>query len=39
VAKWLKEEYPQIKARAKKEGMEIFFADEAGVRSDAHVGN
>jgi transposase len=38
VEKWLKEEYPRIKAKAKKEGAEIYFADEAGVRSDAHSG-
>ena len=38
VERWLKEEYPQIRALAKKTGAEIFFADEAGVRSDFHSG-
>jgi transposase len=38
VEKWLKEEFPAIRAQAKKLGAEIFFADEAGVRSDFHSG-
>jgi len=38
VEQWLKEEYPRIRARAKRIGAEIFFADEAGVRSDFHSG-
>jgi len=38
VEKWLKEEYPRIRARAKRIGAEIFFGDEAGVRSDFHSG-
>jgi transposase len=38
VEKWLKGEYPQIRARAKRVGAEIFFGDEAGVRSDFHSG-
>jgi transposase len=38
VAKWIKEEYPKIRALARKEGADIFFADEAGVRSDFHSG-
>lgn len=38
VEKWLKEEYPRIKRLAKKVGAKIFFADEAGVRSDFHAG-
>ena len=38
VEKWLKEEYPQIRARAKRVGADIFFGDEAGVRSDFHSG-
>ena len=38
VEKWLKEEYPQIRARAKRVDAEIFFGDEAGVRSDFHSG-
>jgi transposase len=35
---WLKEEYPQIQAEAKKHRAEIYFGDEAGVRSDQHSG-
>jgi len=36
VRRWLEEEYPQIKARAKKEKGLIFWEDEMGLRSD-HV--
>src|SRR3974390_3334672 len=35
IAKWTEEDYPKLKARAKWLGAEIFFIDEAGVRSDA----
>lgn len=38
VRKWLKNEFPKIRAMAKKEKGEIYFADEAGVRSDHHAG-
>jgi transposase len=38
VQKWLKTEYPKIKALAKKVNGEIYFSDEAGVRSDHHAG-
>ena len=38
VQRWLAEEYPAIRQRAKREGAQIFFADEAGVRSDFHSG-
>jgi len=38
VQRWLEEEYPAIKERASKENARIFFADEAGVRSDHHAG-
>lgn len=38
VEKWLRQEYPRIQVRAKRMGAEIFFADEAGVRSDFHSG-
>lgn len=38
VEEWLRDEYPRIRARARKTGAEIFFADEAGVRSDFHSG-
>lgn len=38
VEKWLREEYPQIQAKAKRIGADVFFGDEAGVRSDFHSG-
>lgn len=38
VRQWLIERYPAIKAKADKSGATIFFADEAGVRSDYHSG-
>jgi len=38
VEHWLREEYPRIQAKAKRIGAEIFFADEAGIRSDFHSG-
>ena len=38
VERWLKEEYPKLRARAKREKAEIFFQDESGVRSDFHSG-
>jgi transposase len=38
VERWVKEEYPKIRALAHKEGADTFFADEAGVRSDFHSG-
>lgn len=34
VKKWLKEEYPRIKSRAKKENAEIFWGDETGLRNN-----
>jgi transposase len=38
VNNWLKKVFPKIKARAKAEKADIYFADEAGVRSDYHSG-
>ena len=35
IAKWKEKDYPKLKARAKRRGADIFFIDEAGVRSDA----
>lgn len=34
VKKWVEEVYPKIKAYAKKTGAEIFWLDEASIRSD-----
>jgi transposase len=38
VARWTKEEFPAIRAQAKHVGATIYFADEAGIRSDYHAG-
>ena len=38
VQQWRKRDYPVIQALAKREGAEIFFGDEAGIRSDYHSG-
>lgn len=38
VQKWLAEEYPRIRALARRHKAQIFFGDEAGVRSDHHAG-
>jgi transposase len=38
VERWLQEEYPKIAAQAKRQSAQIFFGDEAGIRSDYHAG-
>lgn len=38
VRRWLQEEYPAIRAQARRVGAEIYWGDEAGVRSDNHGG-
>ena len=38
VRRWKVEDYPQIRAQAQQVGATIWFADEAGVRSDYHAG-
>ena len=38
VEAWREKEYPKIARRAKRENAVIFFADEAGIRSDHHAG-
>jgi transposase len=35
VERWQTEDYPKLKKRAKRRGADIFFLDEAGIRSDA----
>ena len=35
---WMDETFPAIKERAETEGAKIFFADEAGCRTDHHSG-
>ena len=38
VKKWLDDDYPAIKEKAKKEGAEIYWGDETGMRSDCQHG-
>ena len=38
VARWKQIDYPKIAAAAKAAGGTVYFADEAGVRSDYHAG-
>jgi len=38
IARWTQEEYPRLRARAKRVEARIFFLDEAGVRSDQVLG-
>lgn len=38
VQHWLKQTYPKIKARAKREKAEIHWGDEMGLRSDHQTG-
>ena len=38
VQRWKSEEYPRIRTEAEAAGATIYFADEAGIRSDYHAG-
>jgi transposase len=38
VGRWLKESYPTLRAQAKRERAEIYWADEMGLRSDHQAG-
>ena len=38
VGRWLAEEFPAIRARAKREGGLVLWLDEMGIRSDAAAG-
>lgn len=38
VERWVSEEYPKIRVLAKRRKADIYFGDEAGVRSDQHAG-
>jgi transposase len=38
VRQWLEQEYPAIGKKARRAGAEVYFGDEAGVRSDGHAG-
>ena len=36
--RWKEEEFPAIRERARAEGAEVYFCDEAGVRTDLPAG-
>jgi transposase len=38
VTEWKEKTYPKLRSRAQRAGAEIFFLDEAGVRSDSPLG-
>jgi transposase len=38
IRQWLQEKYPAIRARAKRNGAEIHWGDEMGLRSDHQAG-
>jgi len=38
VTAWKEQTYPKLRSRAKRAGAEIYFLDEAGVRSDSPLG-
>ena len=38
IAHWQTTEFPRLRARAQRQGAQIFFLDEAGVRSDQVLG-
>jgi transposase len=38
VRRWLEEEYPAIRARAKREKAQVYWGDAMGVRSDHQAG-
>jgi transposase len=38
VRRWKEEDFPAIRERARAEGAELYFCDEAGVRTDFHAG-
>jgi transposase len=38
VQRWMREEFPRIRSKAKASGSQVFFLDETGVRSDATLG-
>jgi len=38
VEKWLEEDYPQIKKKARSENAEIHWGDETGIKNTSHYG-
>ncbi len=39
IEKWKTQTYPEIRVRAQERGADIFFLDEAGIRSDCPLGS
>ena len=35
IDQWVRQDYPRLKKRAQRRGADIFFLDEAGIRSDS----
>jgi transposase len=38
IEKWIRQDYPRLRKRAKKRGAAIFFLDEAGFSSEPNLG-
>ena len=38
IERWMREQYPAIRRRARRRGADVFFLDEVGVRSDSALG-
>jgi transposase len=38
VRQWREEDFPAIREQAREEGAEVYFGDEAGIRTDHHAG-
>lgn len=38
IQQWKEQKYPELRKRAKRQGADIFFLDEVGVRSDSPLG-
>lgn len=38
VAKWVEEDYPKLRQKARENGADIFFLDEAGFSSEPNLG-
>ncbi len=38
VRRWKEDQFPAIRAQARREGAEVYFGDESGVRTDHHAG-
>jgi len=38
VRRWREEEFPAIRVQVREQGAEVYFGDEAGIRTDHHAG-